>query len=61
MGGYKELIKEVPDFPIQGVNFKDISPLLEVHRAFRSAVVDMGRLVVNPDYWIGYWICSWIL
>jgi len=53
MGGYKELIKEVPDFPIQGVNFKDISPLLEDHRAFRSAVVDMGRLVKNPDYWIG--------
>jgi len=53
MGGYKELIKEVPDFPIKGVSFKDISPLLEDHRTFRSAIVDMGRLVVNPDYWIG--------
>ena len=53
MGGYRRLIKEVPDFPIKGVSFKDISPLLEDHRTFRSAIVDMGRLVVNPDYWIG--------
>ena len=53
MGGYKELIKEVPNFPIKGVNFKDISPLLADREIFRSAIADMGRLVQNPDYWIG--------
>jgi len=53
MDGYKELIKEVPDFPIGGVNFKDISPLLADREMFRSSVIDMGRLVKNPDYWIG--------
>jgi len=52
---YKDYIIEVPDFPIKGVSFKDISPLLESShgRVFEEAVTDMGRLVKNPDYWIG--------
>ena len=50
---YKDYIIEVSDFPIKGVNFKDISPLLSDHRTFRSVIADMGRLVQNPDYWIG--------
>ena len=53
MDGYKDYIKEVRDFPIKGVNFKDISPLLSDQESFRSALVDMGRLVKNPDYWVG--------
>jgi adenine phosphoribosyltransferase len=53
MSGYKDCIIEVPDFPIDGINFKDISPLLAHREIFRSAIADMGRLVKNPDYWIG--------
>ena len=53
MGGYKRFIKEVPDFPIKGVNFKDISPLLADQQAFISAVTDMGMRVRNPNYWVG--------
>ena len=53
MDGYKTFIKEVQDFPIKGVNFKDISPLLADEETFRSALVDMGRRVRNPDYWVG--------
>ena len=51
---YKDYIIEVPDFPIKGVSFKDISPLLaDQSEVFKSAITDMGRLVKNPDYWIG--------
>ena len=50
---YKDFIKEVPDFPIEGVNFKDISPLLADQETFRSALVDMGSRVRLPDYWVG--------
>ena len=39
---YKDYIKEVKDFPIEGVNFKDISPLFADQETFRSALVDMG-------------------
>ena len=53
MSLYKEYITEVPDFPIEGVSFKDISPLLADEGVFKSAITYMGRLVKNPDYWIG--------
>ena len=53
MSGYKDYITEVPDFPIKGVNFKDMSPLLADGIKFEEVVADMGRLVKNPDYWVG--------
>ena len=50
---YKDFITEIPDFPIEGINFKDLSPLIANEQAFRSAVADMGRRVRNPNYWVG--------
>jgi len=52
---YKNFIKEVPNFPIDGVNFKDLSPLLADQETFRSALVDMGGNFDDnlPDYWMG--------
>ena len=54
---YKDYIVEVQDFPINGVNFKDISPLLVDEHVFESTIVDMGNLVDAsnnpPDCWIG--------
>ena len=54
---YKDLITEIPNFPIDGVNFKDISPLLANEQVFRSALVEMGDKVDagfnRPDYWVG--------
>ena len=53
MDGYKEHITEYPNFPKDGVNFKDLSPLIADEQLFRSAVVDMGRQVRNHKYWVG--------
>lgn len=51
---YKDFITEIPNFPMDGVNFKDLSPLLADQETFRSSIVDMGNLVGKiPDYWIG--------
>lgn len=33
-----EFIRDVPDFPIEGILFKDITPLLQAPEAFRHAV-----------------------
>lgn len=41
MGNYSHLklkIREVPDFPIKGVNFKDITPLLEDRATFKDTI-----------------------
>ena len=51
---YKDYIKEVQDFPVEGVNFKDISPLLGNRKVFNKALDDMFCLVEDvPDYWVG--------
>ena len=50
---YKDYITEVDNFPIDGVSFKDISPLLANERVFKSAIRDMGSRVRIPDYWVG--------
>ena len=50
---YEDYITEVPNFPVEGVNFKDISPLLANEEAFDNCIEDMGEMVEIPDYWIG--------
>ncbi len=51
-------ITEVPDFPKEGISFKDISPLLADKKVFKQVINEMGNLVSNtwldvPDYWVG--------
>ena len=58
MINYNEYITEVPDFPIEGISFKDISPLLSDVKVYKQVIKDMGNLVCEtwvdvPDYWIG--------
>ena len=38
----KDIIRDIPDFPKKGIIFKDITPLLKNHDAFRSAVDQMA-------------------
>ena len=42
---YKKLIRDVPDFPIQGVLFRDVSPLLQNAKAFSQVAVDFSKLI----------------
>ena len=39
----KSLIREIPDFPKPGINFKDITPLLKNPDAFRFVVNKLAR------------------
>lgn len=49
----KKYIKDVPDFPKEGVLYRDIQPLLENQDAFFDAVLGMAEMVEIPDYWVG--------
>ncbi len=45
MINYKNLICETPDFPISGVLFRDVSPVLENPQALQQVIADMGQLI----------------
>ena len=49
---YKEYIAKIEDFPIEGITYRDIQPLLANDIVFNSAIVEMGKMVDPPDYWI---------
>ncbi len=42
---YQTLIKEVPDFPIPGVLFRDVSPLLQNAEAFSLIAHDFEKII----------------
>ena len=50
---YKKAIIEVPNFPIEGVSFKDISPVLSDNILFYWAIRQMRKLVERSKYWVG--------
>ena len=52
MSVFKKFIIDVPDFPIVGVNYKDISPLLS-SKYFNDVIFEMGSMVKIPEYWVG--------
>jgi len=39
----KSKVREIPDWPKKGVNFKDITPLIEDSRAFRKVIDAMAK------------------
>lgn len=49
----KNEIIEIPNFPIEGILFRDISNLLKNSLLFKRAVTLMWGQVETPDYWIG--------
>lgn len=52
---YKSLIRDVPDFPIPGVLFRDVSPLLQNAEAFSQVATDFSKLIdlKNVDLFVG--------
>jgi adenine phosphoribosyltransferase len=52
---YIDYIENVPDFPKEGILFRDIQPLLENEQTFFDAIYDMGQLIdlENVDYFVG--------
>lgn len=42
---YKDYIRVIPDFPIAGISFKDITTLLQDGEAYRNAINDLKALV----------------
>jgi adenine phosphoribosyltransferase len=51
----KQYIKDVPNYPIEGIVFKDIQPLLSDARAFEDAIQGMVDLIdiENVEYFAG--------
>ena len=45
MINFKSYIREIPDFPKMGINFKDIQPLIADEEAFFDAIDKMGQLI----------------
>lgn len=41
---YKQALKFYPNFPIEGVNFVDIIPLMQDKQLFKSLISDLGAL-----------------
>jgi adenine phosphoribosyltransferase len=46
----KKFITNVPDFPKQGVMFRDIQPLLADPEVFEHAIVELGHLLPTFDF-----------
>ena len=52
---YKSLVYDVPDFPIKGVLFRDVSPLLQNAEAFLAMANDFAKMIDlhNVDHFVG--------
>lgn len=52
---YKSLIYDIADFPIKGVLFRDVSPLLQNAEAFSAVAHDFAKLINlnNVDMFVG--------
>lgn len=46
---YKKYIREIPDFPLKWINFKDITPILQKPEIFSKIIDDLSENVKNAD------------
>jgi len=53
---YKDYIDNIHHFPVEGIIYRDIQPLLADGFIFNSAIKEMGDLIGEnnlPQYWVG--------
>ena len=53
MFDYEEYIESIPDFPKEGILYRDIQPLLEDDFVFSKAINELGSIYDQPAYWVG--------
>lgn len=54
MINFKDYIETAYDFPKEGIEYRDIQPLLENNLAFSFAINSMEELIdKTPRYWVG--------
>ena len=46
---YTKYLKFYPGFPIEGVNFVDIMPLIQNKAVFKNVINDLGKLCLSPN------------
>lgn len=51
MDTYDKFIRTIPDFPIKGIKFRDITPLLANGDSFHQAIMDLNKLLPSYDKW----------
>lgn len=47
---FRECIREIPDFPKEGILFKDITPIFKVAEAFHSLMEELYERVKDLDF-----------
>jgi adenine phosphoribosyltransferase len=52
---FKDYIEDVQDFPIEGITYRDIQPLLEDEEVFYDSIYELGQFVdmEEVDYFVG--------
>jgi len=53
MFDYEDYIESIPDFPKEGILYRDIQPLLEDDFVFSKAINELGSIYDQPAYWVG--------
>jgi adenine phosphoribosyltransferase len=48
---YDSFIRTIPDFPIKGIKFRDITPLLANGDAFHQVIMDLNKELPSYDMW----------
>lgn len=53
MINFEDYIESIPDFPKEGILYRDIQPLLEDDFVFSQAIKELGSIYQQPTYWVG--------